>query len=71
MRVPVEIISLLLVLLAKSVLGANVACQEVRYKYSAKGNAADLYDMPLTPPSSGKQKNHQFFQTFWHELDMH
>ena len=30
-----------------SVLGANVACQEVRYQYSAQG--MDVYEVPLTP----------------------
>ena len=38
---------LLLMVPQRSVSGANVACQEVRYQYSAQG--MDVYEVPLTP----------------------
>ena len=40
------------------VKGANVACQEVRYKYSAQG--MNVYDVPLTPQLGKKTKKCHF-----------
>jgi hypothetical protein len=44
-----------LVEMPKGGYSANVACQEVRYAYSAKG--MNVYDVPLTPQSGKIIKN--------------
>lgn len=53
-----SVIKMELILLAIFVdfaYGANVACQEMRYKYQAKG--MDIYDVPLKPQSGKKHKS--------------
>ena len=39
--------AIILALFSGTALGANMACQEVRYAYSAKG--MNVYDVPLKP----------------------
>ena len=39
--------TLVLAISSRMAFGANMACQEVRYAYSAKG--MNVYDVPLKP----------------------
>ena len=39
--------TLVLTISSRMAFGANMACQEVRYAYSAKG--MNVYDVPLKP----------------------
>ena len=41
------LLSIIFSILIQRTLGANMACQEVRYAYSARG--INVYDVPLTP----------------------
>ena len=52
--------AIILSLFSRTALGANMACQEVRYAYSAKG--MNVYDVPLKP-QTGKiyLRIHNFF----------
>ena len=43
---------LILLMVPQSIWAANVACQEVRYKYSAQG--MNVYDVPLKMQSGEK-----------------
>ena len=52
------IFAILFILSFEQALSANMACQEVRYAYSARG--INVYDVPLTP-QSGKT----YFSNLW------
>ena len=52
--------AIILALFSRTALGANMACQEVRYAYSAKG--MNVYDVPLKPQTG---KIYLIYTTFY------
>ena len=46
-RMDIFVLAIFLAYLPQKAFGANMACQEVRYAYSAKG--MNVYDVPLKP----------------------
>ena len=46
-RMHIFLLAIFLAYLPQKAFGANMACQEVRYAYSAKG--MNVYDVPLKP----------------------